>query len=83
MKAIAGGSLRTLAECEKFSTWELTLQGKTAVPADVRCVLCIGGNATLSCDGCESIVLQAGTCIYLPQGLQASISGDARVLWIK
>lgn len=83
VKAIKGGRLRTLAECDIFSAWELALQGNADIPADIRCVLCIGGNATLCCKGCESIALIAGTSVYLPQGLQASISGDARVLWIK
>ena len=83
VKAVTGGSLRTLAECEKFSTWELTLQGSTPIPADVRCVLCIEGNATLSADGCEDISMTPGTSVYIPEGLSTTLSGDARVLWIK
>ena len=83
VKAVTGGSLRTLAECEKFSTWELTLQGNTPIPSDVRCVLCIEGNATLTADGCEDIPMTPGTSVYIPEGLSTTLSGDARVLWIK
>ena len=83
VKAIAGGTLRTLAECDKFATWEVGLQGQAIVPADIRCVLCIDGNATLSADGCEDIPMTPGTSIYIPEGLQSTIKGDARVLWIK
>ena len=83
VKAIAGGTLRTLAECDKFSTWELTLQGSTAIPADIRCALCIQGSATLSADGCEDVPMTPGTSIYIPEGLSTTLSGDARVLWIK
>ena len=83
VKAIAGGTLRTLAECDKFATWEVDLQGQATVPADIRCVLCIDGNATLSADGCEDIPMTPGTSIYIPEGLSTALSGDARVLWIK
>ena len=83
VKAVTGGSLRTLAECEKFSTWELTLQGNTPIPSDVRCVLCIEGNATLSADGCEDISMTPGTSVYIPEGLSTTLSGAARVLWIE
>ena len=83
VKAIEGGTLRTLAECDKFATWELTLQGQATVPADIRCALCIGGNATLSADGCEDIPMTPGTSIYIPERLSATLAGNARVLWIK
>lgn len=83
VKAIAGGTLRTLAECDKFATWEVDLQGQATVPADIRCVLCIDGNATLSADGCEAIAIKAGSSVYIPEGLSTTLSGDARVLWIK
>ena len=83
VKAIVGGTLRTLAECDKFATWEVDLQGQATVPADIRCVLCIDGNATLSADGCEDIPMTPGTSIYIPEGLSTALSGDARVLWIK
>ena len=83
VKAIAGGTLRTLAECDKFATWEVDLQGQATVPADIRCVLCIDGNATLSADGCEDLPMTPGTSIYIPEGLSTTLSGDARVLWIK
>ena len=83
VKAIAGGTLRTLAECDKFATWEVDLQGQATVPADIRCVLCIDGSATLSADGCEDIPMTPGTSIYIPEGLSTTLSGDARVLWIK
>jgi mannose-6-phosphate isomerase class I len=83
VKAIAGGSLRTLAECEKFAAWECTLHGTASIPADIRCVLCLEGSATLTCDGCEDIIVPAGASVYVPEGLQSTIKGDARVLWIK
>ncbi|MBO5756988.1 MAG: hypothetical protein J6S28_04760, partial [Clostridia bacterium] len=83
VKDIVGGSLRTLAECERFAAWECTLQGKASVPADIRCLLCIEGEATLTCDGCEDVTIPAGASVYLPEGLQSTIEGDARVLWIK
>ena len=83
VKAIAGGKVRTLAECDKFATWEVDLQGQATVPADIRCVLCIDGSATLSADGCEAIAIKAGSSVYIPDGLFATLSGQARVLWIK
>lgn len=83
VKDIAGGSLRTLAECERFAAWECTLQGTASVPADIRCLLCIEGEATLICDGCEDVTLVAGASVYLPEGLKSAITGEARVLWIK
>lgn len=83
VREIMGGSLRTLAECPAFSTWELTLQGKAEIPADIRCILCIAGNATLCAKDCEDIPMQAGSCVYIPETLQTSIAGDAKVLWIK
>lgn len=83
VKAITGGSLRTLAECEKFAAWECTLHGTASIPADIRCVLSLEGSATLTCDGCEDIIVPAGASVYVPEGLQCTIQGDARVLWIK
>ncbi len=83
VKDIAGGKLRTLAECPEFSAWELTLQGKADVPAHVRCVLCTRGSATLTSDGCEDVFLPAGACVYIPQGVKASVLGEGKVLWIK
>ena len=83
IKEIAGGTLRTLADCEKFATWECTLQGKAEISTDIRCVLCTEGSATLSCEGCEDIALSAGTSVYIPEGLQTAINGSASVLWIK
>jgi mannose-6-phosphate isomerase class I len=83
VKDIVGGSLRTLAECERFAAWECTLQGKASVPADIRCLLCIEGEATLTCDGCEDVTIPAGASVYLPEGLKSAITGEARVLWIK
>ena len=80
---VAGGRLRTLAECDKFATWELTLQDSAPVPADVRCILCIEGSATLTSEGCEDVTLPAGASVYIPEGLPATLSGNARVLWIK
>ena len=83
VKEIVGGKVRTLAECDKFATWEVDLQGQATVPADIRCVLCIDGSATLSADGCEAIAIKAGSSVYIPDGLFATLSGQARVLWIK
>lgn len=83
VKEIVGGKVRTLAECDKFATWEADLQGQATVPADIRCVLCIDGSATLSADGCEAIAIKAGSSVYIPDGLFATLSGQARVLWIK
>lgn len=83
VRKIVGGSIRTLAECPEFSALELTLAGKTEIPADIRCALCIEGDATILCPNCEDVTMQAGSSVYLPEGLQASITGSARVLWIK
>ena len=83
IQPIEGGRLRTLAECDKFATWELTLQDSATVPADVRCILCIEGSATLHCPDCEDVTLPAGASAYIPEGLSTTLSGDARVLWIK
>ena len=83
VKDIAGGSLRTLAECPYFAAYELSLSGSETLPADIRCVLCLDGTATLGCCGCEDVVLEAGKSVYLPEGLETTLSGDARVMWIK
>ncbi len=80
---IAGGKLRTLANCPYFATYELTLQGAAKVPADIRCVLCTEGSMTLSCTGCEDLALHAGACVYIPEGLQATVTGAGKALWIK
>lgn len=82
-RQIGGGSLRILAECPYFSTYELTLDGTAAIPADIRGLLCIGGNATLTAQGCQDLSLSPGACIYLPTGLDARACGTARLLWIK
>ena len=84
-QAIEGGSLRTLAECEYFATYALTLDGTASVeiPADIRGILCTGGNATICAKGCEDVPLSPGACVYLPEGVEARICGKADVLWIK
>ncbi len=83
IKDFADGKLRALAECPEFSTWELLLQGNADIPADVRCVLCIEGSATLTSAGCEDISLSPGACVYIPQGVQATVQGEGKALWIK
>ena len=83
VKAIKGGRLRTLAECDIFSAWELALQGNADIPADVRCVLCTEGSATLTSVGCEDIPLTPGACVYIPKGVQATVQGEGKALWIK
>ncbi len=82
---IKGGSIRTLAECEYFSTYALTLDGTASVsiPADIRGILCTGGAATVCAKNCEDVTLSPGACVYLPEGVDAQIGGKADVLWIK
>ncbi len=80
---IPGGRLRTLAECPYFSTYAMHADGTATVPADIRCILCTSGSATLRCEGCEDVTLSPASSVYLPTGLQATISGHADLLWIK
>jgi mannose-6-phosphate isomerase len=80
---IEGGTLRTLASCPYFDTRAMSLNGTVSLPCDVRCVLCTGGAATLSCNGCEDISLAPASTVYIPQGLAVTIRGQAELLWIK
>ena len=83
VRAIEGGNLRTLSECRYFAAYELALQGYAVVPANIRCVLCIEGDAVLGCDSCEDLVLAAGTSVYIPTGVQTTLRGNGKVLWIQ
>lgn len=82
---MTGGTLRLLAKCPYFETWAATLDGtaEVCIPADIRGILCTGGSATLSSDGCEDVFLTAGACAYIPEGIDVRISGKADVLWIR
>lgn len=80
---IPGGQLRTLAQCPYFSTYAMELEDTANLPGDIRCVLCTRGSAVLMADGCETVSLCAGACVYIPTGLSVTLSGNADLLWIK
>ncbi len=80
---IPGGTCRTLAECPYFSTYAVHLDGTATPQADVRCVLCTSGTATLRCEGCEDIALSPASTVYIPCGLSVTLTGTAELLWTK
>ena len=78
-----GGSLRTLAECPYFSTYAMHLDSAASIPCDIRGILCTDGNVVLTADGCETLSLSAGACVYVPVGVSIRVEGRADLLWMK
>ncbi|MDD2361599.1 MAG: class I mannose-6-phosphate isomerase [Oscillospiraceae bacterium] len=81
IRAIRGGVIRQLADCEFFHTDLLTVSDIMEVgKADSFCSLvCIDGECTLNSKGFEPLQLKKGSSLFLPSGIKAQLSGNTEL----
>ncbi|MBP3388269.1 MAG: class I mannose-6-phosphate isomerase [Clostridia bacterium] len=79
---LSGGTLRPLSSCEFFTAELLALHGTVHVGVrdSFTSLVCLEGEATLTAEGCEPLLLQKGASVFLPAGLSAAVSGNASLL---